>query len=121
VPLKQHDLELFQAYSELIDAHYREHWSLKAYSTELKMTPSRLADLCRRLSGCSPKRLLIERQIEEAKWQLLYTTVAISALSDDLGFVDPAYFCRFFTKNAGSSPSEYRRRLLAQGTLSSSG
>ncbi|MDO8774607.1 MAG: hypothetical protein Q7K57_39025 [Burkholderiaceae bacterium] len=31
-----------------------------------------------------------------------------------MGFDDPAYFSRFFTKSAGEAPTNYRR-LLAQG------
>ena len=115
-PLRRVELEIFQAFNELIEAHYRQHWSLTQYATELNVTQGRLADICRRLSGSSPKALVFERQIHEARWQLIYTTTAINMIADKLGFVDPAYFCRFFTTHTGLSPSEFRRRMLLGGT-----
>ncbi|MEH6518946.1 MAG: 4-hydroxyphenylacetate catabolism regulatory protein HpaA [Halioglobus sp.] len=115
-PLRRVELELFQAFNELIEAHYRDHWPLEKYASQLNVTQGRLADICRRLSAHSSKSLVHHRQIEEAKWQLIYTTTAINLIADDLGFNDPAYFCRFFTRHTGHSPREFRRQALLGGT-----
>ncbi len=111
-PLRRVELKIFQSFNELIDAHFNEHWSLAEYAAALNVTQSRLADICRRLSGRSSKSLVYEKHIEESKWQLIYTTTAINNIADELGFKDPAYFCRFFTKHTGLSPREFRRRVL---------
>ena len=37
----------------------------------------------------------------------------VSQLAFELGFDDPAYFCRFFKRQTGLSPRAYRER--AQG------
>jgi AraC family transcriptional activator of pobA len=34
----------------------------------------------------------------------------VSRLAFELGFEDPAYFCRFFKRQTGLSPTDYRRQ-----------
>ncbi len=111
-PLRRVELRIFQSFHSLVENNHHKHWPLAWYSDALNVTPSRLADICRRLSGSPPKTLIHERQIEEAKWQLIYTTTSISSIAGVLGFVDPAYFCRFFTRHSGMPPSEFRRQML---------
>ena len=47
----------------------------------------------------------------EARRKLTYIAAPVSRLAYELGFQDPAYFCRFFRKHTGMTPSEFRRRL----------
>ena len=114
-PLGQEELKIFTAFNALVDKNYLHHWRLEDYCTVLNVTQSRLADICRRLSGIAPKGLVFQRQIEEARWQLIYTTTAINIIAIEMGFKDPAYFCRFFTKHTGLSPREFRRQALLAG------
>jgi AraC family transcriptional activator of pobA len=52
--------------------------------------------------------------ILEAKRNLVYTSMTISVVSNTAGFADPAYFTRFFKRQVGLSPREFR---LKAGTL----
>jgi AraC family transcriptional activator of pobA len=45
----------------------------------------------------------------EAERQLRYTGMSITQIAYYLGFEDPAYFSRFFTKGMGASPRSFRR------------
>ena len=58
--------------------------------------------------------LLHERLILEARRMLAYTPATIAEVAAELGFDDPAYFSRFFSRSVGASPSGYRA-LLATG------
>lgn len=113
-PARKAELDILRAYNELIEAHFTEHWPLARYAAELNVTAGRLADICKRLSGQSPKAMIFERQVEEARWQLIYTTSTISHIAYDLGFADPAYFCRFFKKHSGKSPSDFRSQTMTE-------
>jgi AraC-like DNA-binding protein/ligand-binding sensor protein len=49
-------------------------------------------------------------RIEDAKRRLLHTKDTMTSIALDSGFGDPNYFCRIFTRLAGITPSEFRRR-----------
>ena len=46
----------------------------------------------------------------EAKRQLHYTSSPVSEIAYALGFEDPAYFTRFFSRLTGESPRAFRGR-----------
>lgn len=108
-PARREDLAIFQGFNELVEQHYAEHWSLAEYAASLGVSESRLNDVCRRVSDQPSKRLIFERLMQEAKRLLMYSTHSVSSIGYQLGFKDPAYFSRFFLRNAGMTPGEYRR------------
>ena len=89
------ELKLFQRFNQLTDAHYHEHWTVPEYASELHLTESRLTDICRRFANRSPKRLIFDRQLREARRLLLFSDSTVSEIARQLGFKDPAYFARF--------------------------
>ncbi|AKJ43126.1 Bacillibactin transport regulator [Pragia fontium] len=108
------NIKLFQRFNLLISQHYREHYTVPNYAEMIGITESRLNDLCRRFSNLPPKRLIFERLVSEAKRRLLFSSDSIHIIAYQLGFKDPAYFARFFSRMTGSSPTNYR---LAQAQL----
>ncbi|MBU6444120.1 MAG: 4-hydroxyphenylacetate catabolism regulatory protein HpaA [Alphaproteobacteria bacterium] len=108
VAVRQEDVRLFHAFGELIEAHFREQWLIARYAGTLAITEGRLADICKRMTGHSPKRILAERMMREARQRLLYSNATVSEIAYALGFKDPAYFCRVFTEAAGLPPSQFR-------------
>ena len=55
----------------------------------------------------------------EAKRCLIYTAMSVAEIGYALGFDDPAYFSRFFSKRTGLPPGRLRpERLGANYTLS---
>ena len=66
-----------------------------------------------KLGTMTPSDFIKNRIILEAKRQLLYSEQSVKEIAFDLGFNDPAYFSRFFTKAMQKSPlsfkSEFRK------------
>lgn len=114
-PARGEDLHIYQRFNELIEAHYEEHWALSMYAEALGVTEARLNDVCRRIADLPSKRLVHDRLMQEAKRLLLFTAHSVNEICYELGFKDPAYFSRFFSRNAGVTPGEYRMR--ASGNL----
>ncbi|EIW3594201.1 4-hydroxyphenylacetate catabolism regulatory protein HpaA [Salmonella enterica] len=119
VPLNDHpacgvrgELKQFQRFNQMIDERYSEHWSVPEYAQRLGITESRLTDMCRRFANRSPKRLIFDRQLREAKRLLLFSDSAVHEIAYHLGFKDPAYFARFFNRQTGCSPSAFRARQI---------
>ncbi|MGA0568007.1 helix-turn-helix domain-containing protein [Rathayibacter sp. KR2-224] len=76
----------------------------------LGMTESALRTLVYRETGLTPHAFLIEQRISRAKTLLATTSLGIAAIGTAVGFNDPAYFSRIFTRRVGSSPSAFRRQ-----------
>lgn len=102
------ELRLFQRFNKMVDERFREHLSVPEYAQALGITESRLNDLCHRFANRSPKRLIFDRVLREAKRLLLFSAYSVHETAYTLGFKDPAYFSRFFNRLAGCSPSVYR-------------
>lgn len=95
---------------EKIETHLRRGLSLTEYAKMLNVTPARLRAACLEVTGKTPTRVLEERLLLEAKRQLTYTNMTVAQTAYYLGFTDPAYFSRFFSKLAGESPATFRKR-----------
>lgn len=109
-PARREDLHIFQRFNALIEANYQAHWALGRYAGQLGVTEARLNDICRRIADLPSKRLVFDRLMQEAKRLLLFTGNSVNEVCYQLGFTDPAYFSRFFARNAGVTPGEYRLR-----------
>jgi AraC family transcriptional regulator, 4-hydroxyphenylacetate 3-monooxygenase operon regulatory protein len=102
------DLRLFLKFCDMVEANFRDHLTLTAYADRLSITGARLNDICRRMANLPSKEVVHQRLLQEARRLLRYSAVQVSEIGYQLGFSDPAYFSRFFTKRTGLSPSQFR-------------
>ena len=94
----------------LIEANFALHTPLNQYAVSLDISVAHLNAICRQISGRSALQLIHERLILEAERELIYTPMTIKEISELLGFTDPAYFTRFFKRQTGMSPREFRQQ-----------
>lgn len=113
-PSRREDLQIFQRFNIVVEEHYLEHWSLGRYAALLGVTEARLNDICRRVAGMPSKRLVFERLMQEAKRLLVFSNGSVNEICYQLGFKDPSYFSRFFTRHARMTPGEYRLRMVSE-------
>jgi AraC family transcriptional activator of pobA len=102
---------LVARYRALVEERFREHPSMEESANALGVTPSRLRNACRALAGASPGEILKARLSLEAQRLMRYSNLNISEIALQLGFEDPAYFSRFFTKISGESPRQFRHQM----------
>ena len=103
----------------LLESHYREHWPVSRYAEQLGLSTDRLNRMVRNETGQNAQSLIHTRLAREACRRLVHVAAPVSRLAFDLGFQDPAYFCRFFKRHTGLGPREYRTRTLARTPLHS--
>ena len=72
------------------------------------MTADRLNDHVKRATGVTAGHLIRQRVLTEAKRALVFTTQPIHEIAYDLAFSDPSHFARFFRKQTGTTPHEFR-------------
>lgn len=100
--------DAWRAFRREVERRYREHPSVPELAAAVGVTPDYLHDLTLRMAGLTPKSIVHQRLLLEAKRSLIYTGMTVGEIAFDLGFKDPAYFARFFARHAGSPASAYR-------------
>jgi AraC family transcriptional activator of pobA len=103
-------VDIYYRYRDLINKNYKEHWTLNQYAAALFVTEKQLNEICKRMLNQTAHQLIQGRQTMEARRLLLYTLSTIEQISYELGFQDPAYFSRFFKKQCGQPPSQFRNQ-----------
>ena len=114
------DADTVMRFRELVEKHYRNHRPLDFYAGKLGVTTARLNACCRVTTGKSSLALINDRLLTEAKRNLVYSDMTVNEIGAALGYADPGYFNRFFTRNAGLSPGRFRDSLLADESRAAS-
>jgi AraC family transcriptional activator of pobA len=104
---------LVRRYRSLLEVHFRSPQPLAFYADALDVTPDHLSRICRKVSGQSALELLNGRRMLEARRLLAYTPMPVAEVARELGYEDPAYFSRFFTRHVGDTPTGYRQAVAA--------
>ena len=107
---KTEQVEKFKA---LVEEHFKEHWEIQKYAASLGVTAGQLTRLCREALGMTSLQVIHSRLANEAQRDLVYTANSIRQLADRLGFEDEAYFSRFFRKQTGLTPRQFRALAMA--------
>lgn len=104
----------FSRFSNLVEQHYHEQWSVQRYAQELGVSVVRLNTICQQLCQQTALQFIHQRVLLEAKRNLLYTVMSIANISDRLGFSEQAYFSRFFKRLTGTTPNAFRQAGISQ-------
>ncbi|MFB7586122.1 helix-turn-helix domain-containing protein [Streptomyces sp. NPDC056169] len=83
---------------------------------ELSVSRDSLTTAVRRLTGSPPTVYLTRRRIDRAKALLADTDRPVSLVGRDVGYPDPAYFARLFTRHVGVAPSVFRKQQKRPST-----
>ncbi|MEO8621380.1 MAG: helix-turn-helix domain-containing protein [bacterium] len=98
-------------FMELIERDAAHRRRIADYATELAVTPGHLSVLCTEYTGQGAKRLLDNRLVTRARRLLQYSDDSSAQIGASLGFDDPSYFSRFFRRETGQTPKEFRGSL----------
>ena len=64
--------------------------------------------------GKSPKEMIDDRVVLEAKRLLLYSDSSVKEISHELGFDEPTNFIKYFRKHVAQTPNTFRARYLTE-------
>jgi len=68
------------------------------------------------VAGRPTKEMVLDRVMTEARRLLRFTDLGVGQIAARLGFSDPLYFSRAFSREAGAAPTAFRRRARGRGT-----
>jgi AraC family transcriptional regulator of arabinose operon len=88
--------------------HINENITLSELSHRYNYSPSRFSSLFKQKTGYAPIDYFIQMKMQKASQHLGITDKSIKDIALSMGFEDPYYFSKRFTKVMGMSPTKYR-------------
>lgn len=104
--------EKYQSFLTLLEQHYREWHLPKRYAAALNMTPHSLNQLVQHYTQRSVGAIIRERIILESKRLIILFQSRISEIAYELNFSDVSNFVKFFKKETGYTPEQFRKSVL---------
>lgn len=104
----RNDIRLVERFRKLIDQHFRENLPLQEYASMMAISLVQLRAACSSATEQSPTKMIHARIITEAKRNLIFGEMSVEQIAFGLGFADAAYFTRFFRREVGQAPSQFR-------------
>ncbi|ADB40875.1 helix-turn-helix transcriptional regulator [Spirosoma linguale] len=102
-------LDYTLAFTELLEKQFINHQSVRQYAKQLGITERRLQQATAEAVGKTPKQLIDERLLLEAKRLLVHTNQSIKEIAFTLGFEEPTHFSRLFRHHLAQTPAQFRK------------
>ncbi len=106
------DLDYTLLFNELIDKYFLTTKSVREYADKIHINEKRLNKATSNILGKSPKELINERVVLEAKRLLVHTNQPIKEIAFHLGFGETTNFIKYFKTQTDSTPTEFREAHL---------
>jgi AraC-like DNA-binding protein len=105
---KGKDLDYVLLFKDLLENNYTTIKSVSEYANKLIISEKRLNQATTKIVGKSPKVLIDDRILLEAKRLLVHGNQSIKEIGFQLGFDEPTNFIKYFRKHTDKTPVEFR-------------
>lgn len=106
-----HSMDIFLRFLKLVNENFITEHELGFYADALAVTSIYLSRVVKRLSNMTIKNHIDRMLAMEVCYRLSSTDTPIAQIAADLNFANPASFCKFFVRQKGLSPREYRNKF----------
>ncbi len=109
-----------QRVRDLINDNLQETLRLKEMARAIYLSPSRLEHLFKTETGASLGSYIKAARMEKARELLETTLLSVKEVKGSVGLSDGSHFLRDFKRRYGVTPTQYRRRYLAEKSFARS-
>ena len=110
VELPDYTQDLYAEFINLLEQAFKQQHNLSFYARTMGLSSRKLTEICHVQSGKSAKKIITERLMTEAQRLLKYTSLPLKEIVAQLGYKDIGYFCRYFKKTTGMTPSVFKEK-----------
>lgn len=107
------DLDYVMLFKDFLETHYRKLKRVSNYAKKISVTEKRLNQATSNIVDKSPKQMIDERVMLEAKRLLAHTNGSVKEIGFDLGFDEPTNFIKYFRKHSNLTPVEFREQFYS--------
>ena len=104
-------MKITNEFKNLVEKNFINVRSVQHYAKLLHITPKHLSEVIKEHTGKSPRDLINDMLLFEAKVFLGSTDKTITEIAQELCFEDQSHFSHFIKKHAGCTPLELRKKL----------
>lgn len=104
------NLDYILLFKDLLETNYKSQKLVSFYTKEMLITEKRLNHATTKVLGKTPKEIIDDRIMLEAKRILAHTTESVKEIGYDLGFEEPTNFIKYFKKHTKLTPIEFREK-----------
>lgn len=97
---------------KLLMTHCKEQHEVSFYATQLCMTSEHLSRIMKAVSGKTVNKWISDALLSESKILLRNRDINIQQVSEELNFADQSSFGKFFKKQTGKTPIEYKNEMI---------
>lgn len=103
---------LVKRFFHLLEENHRQNLSLNDYARMIGVTANHLTQTVKQLTGKTSSQIIKDKQLLEIKRLLVHTSLSVSEIAAQLNFEDQSYFTKFFKRETGVTPLQYRNDTL---------
>lgn len=101
--------QLYNEFLDIVEQHFRVNRDVNYYADCLNVSSRYLSQVARRVSGQSPKMIIDNVLTRSLRRELSVSGQTIQQIAYAYGFSSQAHFTKFFKKQTGFTPSDYRQ------------
>lgn len=99
---------LYLKFCEAVENNFTTLHKVQDYTKLLDVSVRHLSDCTKSCENITPLKLINKRLLIQAKRLLAYSDLNIKEIAFKLGFLDAPHFIKFFRKEIGITPLDYR-------------
>ena len=107
-PNEKIESDIVREFNFLVEQYFKTKHSVAEYAELLNKSPKTLSNIFSKISSKTPLQYIQERKMLEARRLLHHSELQIQEVAYEIGYDDIQTFSRFFKKQEGVSPSEFK-------------
>ncbi|MBQ8656365.1 MAG: AraC family transcriptional regulator [Prevotella sp.] len=106
--LQSREQTIFDRFITLVNQHCLQEHQIAYYASRMCLTERYLGTIVRQTTGVTAKEWIDRALVMRAQVELRHTDKTVAQISDSMNFPNPSFFCKYFRRLTGLTPSEFR-------------